>query len=37
MDALVDELDRYSLLELDVEEAPLEDVFLQFYGGEASA
>jgi ABC-2 type transport system ATP-binding protein len=37
MDALVDELDRHSLLELDVEEAPLEDVFLQFYGGEASA
>ncbi|MDH5019421.1 ABC transporter ATP-binding protein [Halobacterium rubrum] len=37
VDALVDELDRYSLLELDVEEAPLEDVFLQFYGGEASA
>jgi ABC-2 type transport system ATP-binding protein len=33
MDALVDELDRHSLLELDVEEAPLEDVFLQFYGG----
>ncbi len=37
VDALVDELDRYPLLELDVEEAPLEDVFLQFYGGEASA
>jgi ABC-2 type transport system ATP-binding protein len=37
MDALVDELDRYRLRELDVEEAPLEDVFLQFYGGEASA
>ncbi|MFB6270123.1 MAG: ABC transporter ATP-binding protein [Halobacterium sp.] len=33
VDALVDELERYSLLELDVEEAPLEDVFLQFYGG----
>ncbi|MFC3477265.1 ABC transporter ATP-binding protein [Halobacterium litoreum] len=37
VDALVDELDRHSLVELDVEEAPLEDVFLQFYGGEASA
>ncbi|SEW25976.1 ABC transporter ATP-binding protein [Halobacterium jilantaiense] len=37
MDALVDELDRHSLLELDVEEAPLEDVFLQFYGGDSSA
>ena len=37
VDALVDELDRYSLQELDVEEAPLEDVFLQFYGGEVSA
>jgi ABC-2 type transport system ATP-binding protein len=37
MDALVDELDRHSLLELDVEEAPLEDVFLQFYGGEPGA
>ncbi|WP_336036275.1 ABC transporter ATP-binding protein [Halobacterium yunchengense] len=32
VDALVDELDRYSLRELDVEEAPLEDVFLRFYG-----
>jgi ABC-2 type transport system ATP-binding protein len=37
MDALVDELDRHPLLELDVEEAPLEDVFLQFYGGEPGA
>ena len=37
VDALVDELDRYPLLELDIEEAPLEDVFLQFYGGETSA
>ncbi|NIB99976.1 ABC transporter ATP-binding protein [Halobacterium sp. R2-5] len=33
VDALVDELDRYPLQELDVEEAPLEDVFLDFYGG----
>jgi len=37
MDALVDELDHHPLLELDVEEAPLEDVFLQFYGGESGA
>lgn len=34
VDALVDELDRYPLQELDVEEAPLEDAFLTFYGGE---
>jgi ABC-2 type transport system ATP-binding protein len=37
VDALVDELDRHALLELDVAEAPLEDVFLQFYGGDAGA
>lgn len=37
VDDLIDALDRYSLHELDVEEAPLEDVFLEFYGGEASA
>ncbi|WP_353634346.1 ABC transporter ATP-binding protein [Halobacterium sp. NMX12-1] len=37
VDALVDELDRYPLQELDVEEAPLEDVFLDFYGGEDGA
>lgn len=37
VDDLVDALDAQSLQELDVEEAPLEDVFLQFYGGEASA
>jgi len=29
---LVDWLDRFDLLELDVEEAPLEDVFMRFYG-----
>ncbi|WP_135533558.1 ABC transporter ATP-binding protein [Halostella pelagica] len=29
---LVDFLDRFDLLELDVEEAPLEDVFMRFYG-----
>lgn len=37
VDSLVDALDRHSLQELDVEEAPLEDVFLQFYGGVAGA
>ncbi|MCG1003841.1 MULTISPECIES: ABC transporter ATP-binding protein [Halobacterium] len=37
VDALVDELDRYPLQELDVEEAPLEDVFLDFYGGDGGA
>ncbi|WP_135820315.1 ABC transporter ATP-binding protein [Halostella litorea] len=29
---LVAFLDRFDLLEVDVEEAPLEDVFMQFYG-----
>ncbi|WP_267642624.1 ABC transporter ATP-binding protein [Haloarchaeobius amylolyticus] len=29
---LVDLVDGYDLLELDVEEAPLEDVFMRFYG-----
>jgi len=37
VDALVDELDRYPLEELDVEEAPLEEVFLDFYGGDEGA
>jgi len=37
VDALVDELDRYPLEELDVEEAPLEEVFLDFYGGDEDA
>ena len=37
VDDLVDALDRHPLQELDVEEAPLEDVFLEFYGGEAGA
>jgi len=32
VDELVDALDAQSLRELDVEEAPLEDVFLSFYG-----
>ncbi|GAA0645994.1 ABC transporter ATP-binding protein [Salarchaeum japonicum] len=32
VNALVDAFDAYDLRELDVEEAPLEDVFLTFYG-----
>ncbi|MFC7134177.1 MULTISPECIES: ABC transporter ATP-binding protein [Salinibaculum] len=32
-DSLVDFADGYHVLELDVEEAPLEQVFMQFYGG----
>ncbi len=31
-DSLVDFADEYHVLELDVEEAPLEQVFMQFYG-----
>ena len=30
--ALVDRLDGFDLVELDIEEAPLEDVFMRFYG-----
>jgi len=37
VDDLVDALDQHSLQELDVEEAPLEDVFLQFYGADAAS
>ena len=33
-DSLIDFADRYHVLELDVEEAPLEQVFMQFYGEE---
>jgi ABC-2 type transport system ATP-binding protein len=36
-DSLVDFADGYHLLELDVEEAPLERVFLQFYGDDDDA
>jgi ABC-2 type transport system ATP-binding protein len=35
-DSLVDFADEYHLLELDVEEAPLERVFMQFYGDDAT-
>ena len=34
-DSLVDFVDGYHVLELDVEEAPLEQVFMRFYGGGA--
>ncbi|WP_313691740.1 ABC transporter ATP-binding protein [Halorarum halobium] len=34
---LVDAVAPYELREFDVEEAPLDEVFMQFYGGEASA
>ncbi|WP_302081000.1 ABC transporter ATP-binding protein [Salinibaculum rarum] len=34
-DSLVDFVDDYHILELDVEEAPLEQVFMQFYGSES--
>jgi ABC-2 type transport system ATP-binding protein len=36
-DALVDFADRFHVLELDVEEAPLEDVFMRFYGDDAGS
>jgi ABC-2 type transport system ATP-binding protein len=31
-DQLVDLLDQYTLQDLEIEEAPLEDVFMGFYG-----
>ncbi|MFT4946676.1 MAG: ABC-2 type transport system ATP-binding protein [Natronomonas sp.] len=34
---LLDRLSEYRLIDLTIEEAPLEDVFLQFYGGGADA
>jgi len=34
---LVERVAGYDLLDLDVEEAPLEEVFMRFYGGEAGA
>jgi ABC-2 type transport system ATP-binding protein len=34
-DSLVDFVDGYHVLELDIEEAPLEQVFMRFYGGGA--
>jgi len=33
-DRLVDLLDRYEIQDLEIEEAPLEDVFMGFYGGD---
>ncbi|WP_435151643.1 ABC transporter ATP-binding protein [Haladaptatus sp. DFWS20] len=36
-DTLIDQLDQYHLVDLDVEEAPLDEVFMRFYGGEAHA
>jgi ABC-2 type transport system ATP-binding protein len=35
--ALLDRLREYQLTDLTIEEAPLEDVFLQFYGGDGDA
>ncbi|WP_266075224.1 ABC transporter ATP-binding protein [Haladaptatus caseinilyticus] len=34
-DTLIDQLDQYQLIDLDVEEAPLDEVFMRFYGEEA--
>ncbi|MXV63105.1 ATP-binding cassette domain-containing protein [Natronorubrum sp. JWXQ-INN-674] len=36
VNALLDRLREYRLLDLSIEEAPLEDVFMRFYGGERS-
>jgi ABC-2 type transport system ATP-binding protein len=36
VNALVDRLDEHRLLDLDVEEAPLDEVFLRFYGSEGA-
>ncbi|WP_115862426.1 ABC transporter ATP-binding protein [Halorussus litoreus] len=36
-DDLLDHLRAYSVRDLDVEEAPLEDVFMKFYDGEAAS
>jgi ABC-2 type transport system ATP-binding protein len=35
--ALLDRLREYQLIDLTIEEAPLEDVFLKFYGGDGDA
>ncbi|NUB93265.1 ABC transporter ATP-binding protein [Haloterrigena sp. SYSU A121-1] len=37
VNALLAHLREYRLLDLSIEEAPLEDVFMRFYGGEESA
>ncbi|WP_440008148.1 ABC transporter ATP-binding protein [Halomicrococcus sp. SG-WS-1] len=36
MNALVDRIHDYDVLELDVQEAPLEEVFMRFYGDESA-
>jgi ABC-2 type transport system ATP-binding protein len=36
-DALIDHLAAFHVVDLDVEEAPLDEVFMRFYGGEAHA
>ncbi|WP_458207138.1 ABC transporter ATP-binding protein [Haladaptatus sp. NG-SE-30] len=36
-DALIDHLSAFHIVDLDVEEAPLDEVFMRFYGGEAHA
>ncbi|WP_458185280.1 ABC transporter ATP-binding protein [Haladaptatus sp. NG-WS-4] len=36
-DALIDHLSAFHVVDLDVEEAPLDEVFMRFYGGEAHA
>ncbi|MDZ7730648.1 MAG: ABC transporter ATP-binding protein [Natrialbaceae archaeon] len=37
VNTLLDHLQAYELLDLAIEEAPLEDVFLRFYGGDGDA
>ncbi|MFW5973842.1 MAG: ABC transporter ATP-binding protein, partial [Natrialbaceae archaeon] len=34
INAVLDALSGYELLDISIEEAPLEDVFMRFYGGE---
>lgn len=36
-DALIDRLDEYTVIDLEVREAAIEDVFMHFYGGEDDA
>ncbi|GKZ14104.1 ABC transporter ATP-binding protein [Haladaptatus sp. T7] len=35
-DVLLDRLSDYHVVDVDIEEAPLDEVFMRFYGGEAS-
>ncbi|MFW6265614.1 MAG: ABC transporter ATP-binding protein [Halanaeroarchaeum sp.] len=37
VNALLERIAAYDLLDLEVEEAPLEEVFMRFYGGESDA